>query len=659
VQSFWKRLARGEHVGIVADRVPATPKGFPRVPLRVTCPAHERPRGPLLEARARLARIAEGAGLVDAATLRLRQGLRRRLLGDWSNDADEGIVDAINRAEPLLERPRFLALDGVERCDEATVHLLRRAVSSPSWLRLPLLLVFRYVPTEGPAAALAADLGLDPALAVASTQEVPVEGLLTPRAALVLRAAATVGPIFDVPAVARLVGATPLEVLVDLQEAVDAGFPLQDEADGRLSMPPEIARDLRHGLLPSLRKAWGESLLDSGREPAVTAHPSPAREVGPPTTQREAAPGQPAADVAPDLRDVRIEKLLQEAREAFLEGRDRKALTLAARAVANLEGLPPTPQRRMLRIELYADLAQYKRESSGDAPGTRLADALVLAQGAEELLDAEDPVDLAAGVHALVGSLCYDLGDPESLRTGLDAFSAAIRLLEKTGKPVEAARLLNDQAAVWIRLGDPVRATQLMRTSREIFEERAETDPEARIELAETDHLLARLPFHLGARPGLETMAIETAIDHGERAAAAYEALDRIPELARVWETLGRLELARDQLETAAERLLEAVAVQQKIGDVLGLARTTAALSDGLARADRIPEALSLLADSIELNMRQGTPLGLAHNRHALETLRSGNGSDPRLTLAMDQIGTLLDRAQSIVGRMELPPYLR
>ncbi len=645
----WERLSSGLHAALIGEHAPTPPSGFPRAVLRIACQGHDRPRGPLLEAQARMGRLAEGAGLLDAATLRLRQGLRRKILGEWSADPDEGLVEALNRAEALVDPPRVLVLEGVERADEATVRFLRRAIASPTWLRVPVLLVFRHVPLEGPAAALAADFGLEPG-APPPSQAIETSHDLSPRAALVLRAAATIGAPFTPEQVAALVGTSPLAVLVELQEAMDAGVPLTESSPGHLSMPDDLARALRRGVLPSLRAAWEEALSTAQPQRAPAPQPARAEASAPPLA------AAPEPEAPPDEADLVAIRLLQEARQAFMEGRDRAASSLAARAISTLDALPPSRARRLLRVEILADLGQYRRESPGSNGGTRLADALRLVDEARGLLEPGDPVELAAGVHALLGSLCYDLGDPSSLEKGLDAFSTAIRLLDAAGQPIAAARLLNDQAAVWVRLGDPVRATHLLRTSREVFEQRAESDDDARIELAETDHLLARLPFHVAAKAGQQAVAYAAAIEHAERAGAIYEGLDRVPELARVWETLGRLELKRGNLDQAAERLLEAVAVQQRIGDLLGLARSTAALSEGLALADRMPEAMSLLADSIELNLRHGTPLGLAHNRRALDAMDTRLGDDARYATAIARIRGLLERAESIAGRAELPP---
>ena len=66
-------------------------------------------------AERRLTRIADTSSPVDAATIRLREGLRRRLLGEpGEEDPDRRLIAALNRAERLLDPPRYLLLEGVE-----------------------------------------------------------------------------------------------------------------------------------------------------------------------------------------------------------------------------------------------------------------------------------------------------------------------------------------------------------------------------------------------------------------------------------------------------------------------------------------------------------------------------------------------------------------
>jgi hypothetical protein len=81
--------------------------------------------------------------------------------------------------------------------------------------------------------------------------------------------------------------------------------------------------------------------------------------------------------------------------------------------------------------------------------------------------------------------------------SGQPILRSFIRRLLEADEAGLAVRLLNDQAAIYVRLGDPVRATHLLEKSRELFEERLRTNAEDAValeDLAETHHLLARLP---------------------------------------------------------------------------------------------------------------------------------------------------------------------
>src|SRR5262249_33883730 len=96
-------------------------------------------------------------------------------------------------------------------------------------------------------------------------------------------------------------------------------------------------------------------------------------------------------------------------------------------------------------------------------------------------------------------------------------------------------------------------------------------------------HLFARIPLHVEARPGREGDALSMGLDHAIAAERAYRRMGDEREVARVWETMGRLELRKGRLDRAAQRLTSAAAVQQQMGDLIGLARSTAALSEVLA----------------------------------------------------------------------------
>jgi tetratricopeptide (TPR) repeat protein len=256
-------------------------------------------------------------------------------------------------------------------------------------------------------------------------------------------------------------------------------------------------------------------------------------------------------------------------------------------------------------------------------------------------------------VATLLASVCYDLGDLKSLERALHELTEASRALLASGDALGAARLLNDQAAVYVRLGDPVRASHLLEESRRVFERQAGADPIAAAELAETYHLLARLPLHVAARPGREADALAMGRDYAQAAEAAYRRLGAARELTRVWETMGRIEMRAERLEPAMRSLTAALEAQRELGDVLGLARTTAALAELLARSEQAENALQLLAESIHLNVEKGSPIGLAYNRRSLEAL--ARSVPPQLTGLHREVYRKLSAAEASLGRIKLP----
>jgi tetratricopeptide (TPR) repeat protein len=203
----------------------------------------------------------------------------------------------------------------------------------------------------------------------------------------------------------------------------------------------------------------------------------------------------------------------------------------------------------------------------------------------------------------------------------------------------------------------------LLEESRKVFEGHLRTQPNeavALVELAETHHLLARLPLHAPIRPGREADAYAMSLDHLRAAEEAYQHLGQHLELARVWETIGRIESLRGQPAAAQERLSAALTLQRQLGDVIGLARSTAALADMYSRIGRPGEALSLLANSIALNFEKGSLVGLAMNRRALESIvhAAAQAQGPeaeRLRNAAAEVERRLGEAESVLGRVELP----
>jgi tetratricopeptide (TPR) repeat protein len=174
-------------------------------------------------------------------------------------------------------------------------------------------------------------------------------------------------------------------------------------------------------------------------------------------------------------------------------------------------------------------------------------------------------------------------------------------------------------------------------------------------EMAETDHLFARVPLHVQARPGREGDALTMGLDHALAAERAYKKLDLRRELGRVRETMGRLELRKGRLDRAREHLTAAVQLEESIGDLVGLARSTAALSELLAATGRYEEALGVLGDSVALNVEKGSPIGLAYNRRAFDALARAADGAGNASAALGQVEQELAEAEALLGRMKVP----
>ncbi len=349
-------------------------------------------------------------------------------------------------------------------------------------------------------------------------------------------------------------------------------------------------------------------------------------------------------------------RFLAAAREAAAVGAHVQAVSYAREALTLIESLPSAPRRRRLRIMALCELGRLQWQAVGPGGKFTLASALESMQAARSLLEEDDPTDLRATVATLLASVYYDIGDVRSLEKALEELTQASRVLLAAGDAVGAARLLNDQSAVYVRIGDAVRATHLLEESRRIFERLLPSEPSAQAELAETDHLLARLPLHVAARPGREVEAIELGFRHAHSAENAYRRLGATRELTRVWETIGRLALRGGHLDQALTSLTAALDAQRDLGDVLGLARTTAALAEVLFVQGEHPGALALLSESIALNLEKGSPIGLAYNRRSLEQL--GRKLPLEAAGALQDISRRLTSAEAVLGRIKLPADL-
>ncbi|WP_437552369.1 hypothetical protein WME97_13785 [Sorangium sp. So ce367] len=398
----------------------------------------------------------------------------------------------------------------------------------------------------------------------------------------------------------------------------------------------------------------------------VSMYPAPA---APDRAEAAGAASAAAHGAGRHLHDVRAAAHLTEAGEheeaaqrycaaaveAAAMGAYAQALSYGRKALSLLDGMPATPARRRLRIGALAGIARVQWHAAGPDPASTLAGALEVLDAARALLAQGDPPELHAEVATLIAGVCYDMGDARSLERALEELATASRLLLDAGDALGAARLLNDQAAVHVRMGDPVRATHLLIESRRTFEERARVDPSARVELAETDHLFARIPLHVPARPGRESDALSMGLDHALAAERAYKQLGDARELARVWETIGRLELRNGRLDRATQRLTAAIEAEEALGDLLGLARSTAALAEVLSAKGLHREALAVLAESMVMNLEKGSPLGLAYNRRALNALVPNISLQGEEAEELRKLAAQLAAAEAALGRAKLP----
>jgi tetratricopeptide (TPR) repeat protein len=361
--------------------------------------------------------------------------------------------------------------------------------------------------------------------------------------------------------------------------------------------------------------------------------------------------------------EAAVEQYLAGVQEVAARGDARRAYGLTEQALQLLDTLPSSNQRALLRAQILLERGRLQWQGALLGSPFTLQEALASLEAAESSLPHDAPLGVVGQLAAVTAGVCYDLGDLPALQRALETLTEHSRRLFNAGDALLATRLLNDQAAVYIRLGDPVRAAHLLTQSRELFESHVRNNPNdimAAEELAETDHLFARLLLHAQRRPGREAEASALGLEHARAAERAYQRLGQRHKLARVWETMGRLELQRGQLQAAQERLTAALNLQQQLGDVTGLARSTAALADLCVRTDRLSDALALLTDSITLNFEKGSPLGLAFNRRALDALANtvaqthGPGAD-NVRSALTEVESRLAQAESVFGRLVLP----
>jgi tetratricopeptide (TPR) repeat protein len=612
MQTVWQSTAG--LTALIGAITPPPPRHRPVV--RIACDRHPQPLG---------AWLAAGAQARHLLALPPRGvGGAHRFDGMREVDPIGDVVADLNRLH--AQHPFTLVFDRIETADGITLDALARVIHRDNWLRAPLILaasealprldgLLRMVQVHG-GRVLTADPAPPPEFVLPTDLSWPSRRTL--------RAAAVMGETVDVALLSTLLDTTELDVLEALQAAADAGVQLEDDGDGHLRLHADLAATLRADTLPSLARHWHRRLAEllSPAAPQQTEAPEPAATTVELVDELPAdLTGSWASDVDASDRitehllaagDVAaaVDRLLIAMQESVAVGANEQALALGDQARRHLDALPPTAATRRQRIAQQTAVAHAQHHAVG--PQHSLDVARQTIQGAFALLRDDDPPRLRAMTDTLRARILYDQGSPEALEAALAVLTDCSRWLETHGAPREAARLFNDQAAIWVRIGDPVRAHHLLDASRAVFAEHAASDPTARLELAETDHLIARLPLQVAAKDGQASAAVELGLRHARSAEEGYASLDMAWEQARVWETIGRLALqggnpaaAVDQLETAARQ-------QQALGDALGLAATVEALARAMAVEGRHADALELLRDSLALNAEKGSAQGLA-----------------------------------------------
>ncbi len=371
-----------------------------------------------------------------------------------------------------------------------------------------------------------------------------------------------------------------------------------------------------------------------------------------------AAPEDPLVDAVRAAEHMRLagdleasaRHLCEAARKAGESGAPLTAVQHANAALELLATLPPGPSRQRLKARALLELGRVQWQAPGFEHGFTLARARASLEAARAELDAEPPVELAVDLAQALAGVHFDLGDPASLARALAELEDAGARLQGAGDSLAAAGLFNDQAAVRIRMGDARGALQLLRASRAVFDARVGEDAAALRELAESEHLFAQLPLHSRMRMGREEEGYAVGLEHALAAERVYRELGEVRELARVWETIGRIELKRLKIEEARTRLEAAFEAQAQIGDLTGLAQTTEFLSEVLAWFGRNVDAVAMLRDSVVHNRDKGSPGGLASNRRAFEALASRFAQLPDQAEGLREIEVLLAAGERELG---------
>ena len=305
-----RSLADGRSV-LVRGTLPAAlpvPPGW--AVLRVRCEVGARPLSPLREAAFRaLQWLGEEHALDSAGVARTRDGAR-----------PEALARALNRLATKVQGGCLLLVEHLDAADDASLALLRRWVSLPGSIHMPLALAFTVLPAAGEARALFEASREGGAVeVVADSSEKPPETdwsallrALAPEDSLTLRAAAVIGARFDAQDVAAARELPLLRVLETLQRCRELGAPLDDLGDDVFSVPDGFCTTMRAAVLPSLARHWQQRAGARHRAPMppqmprqVVATPA-ARVVVVEAPTDNAAPESAVRKAAPQPRARRL-----------------------------------------------------------------------------------------------------------------------------------------------------------------------------------------------------------------------------------------------------------------------------------------------------------------------------------------------------------------
>lgn len=634
--AVWKRALEGKPTVLLGAPLPPPPQRPHRL-LQVDCAAWDRPLGPLLELRAELERLIEQT--------RTPLHNSRRVVEPVGDEPWSHIAHMINRLQRQLDCPLIVVLGSIEAADAASLQLLEGLLAGPMKLLAAVVmqsgegrlggrhakLVELVVAAHGEEALVRVS---SPPAEVRDTSQSHELHDLSVDVVRVLRAAAAVGDTFEADLVAGLLALDAITTLELLQMAIDQGVPLMDRGNGIFALPRGWGETLRMRTTPSLAAAWHADLaamMQSHREPdevEVESDEASAREedVKKPIQVladkwhvRDLASRAAEHAEASGSRRAAAMRYLEAAEEAASIGGHERAVELVGRALRLTSEAPVTDAERQLRLRVVLGQGRVMCRAAGSLEDLTLPDALAVLRAARELAKPQDPAELRAEINVQIARVAYDIGDGDRFELALQVLQEAQQLLLDDGQPLAAARLLNEAAAVHIRIGQLARAAELLARSREVFLGHADSSADARRELAETNHLVARLPLHGPIAGHDEELAF--AIECARGAERTFAELNDPREQARVYETLGRLARLTGRPDEARRLLRQAYQQQRRLGDAVGLARTTAALADLLADAGQPDDALTVLGDSITLNLQLGSRRGVAYNLQGLADL--------------------------------------